>query len=121
MLVQAGSPSADACSKEQVMGEYTERVATVVAGALEPGERVIAASPGAPRGSMRAIAYGKGRSDRGARAALDAGRSELRAFGVPWAKQYVVVLSDRRLLWFRTSMFGRPKSVVASMVRGDVE
>jgi hypothetical protein len=117
-------------AKEQAMGEYTAKVAAHVQRALEPCEAVLAASPGAPRGAMRSLAYGNGPRGAGrgtlsrprdASAELDEGRVELTGFGVPYAPQYVVVLTDRRFCWFRTSFTGRPKSLVAAMPRGDVE
>jgi hypothetical protein len=96
------------------MGEYTTKVAAVVAKMLEPGEVVLAAVAAAPRGAMRAIAYGH------ARRHLAEGRAEARAFGVPAAAQYVLALTDRRFVWFRTSLTGRPKAQVGALARGDV-
>jgi hypothetical protein len=98
--------------------EYTGKVAAHVGAALEPGEQVVAAAPGAPRGSMRALAYGNGRL---ARDAVTAGRTELAGFGVPYARQFVVVLTDRRVCWFRTTFTGRPKALVAALARGEVD
>jgi hypothetical protein len=95
--------------------EYTAKVAAHIAAALEPGERVLAAAPLAPRGSMRSIAYGN------ARRHLAPGRAELRNFGVAYARQFVVALTDRRVLWFRTSLTGRPKTLVTAMHRGDID
>jgi hypothetical protein len=95
--------------------EYTAKVAAHVAGALDQGEVVVAATPGAPSGSMRAIAYGRGRR------LLVASEHDLAAFGVPYNRQYVIALSDRRFLWFRTTLTGRPKGIVATIMRGDVD
>ena len=99
------------------MGAYTERVAAALAGALVPGEQVIEATPGAPRGSMQALAFGGG---RGGKALLRTGMAECDAFGVPAQRQFVVVLTDRRFLFARTTLLGRPKTVVADVPRGDV-
>jgi hypothetical protein len=99
------------------MGAYTERVAGALAGTLVPGEQVVEATPGAPRGSMRALAFGGG---RGGKAELRAGRAELDVFGVGPQRQYVVVLTDRRFLFARTSVLGRPKAVVADVPRGEI-
>jgi hypothetical protein len=97
------------------MGEYTAKVAAHVAGMLEPGEVVLAAVAAAPRGAMRAIAYGHARRN------LAAGRAEVAAFGVRPAPQYVLALTDRRFVWFRTTFTGRPKALVSAVHRGDVE
>jgi hypothetical protein len=97
------------------MGEYTAKVAAHVAGMLEPGELVLAAVSAAPRGAMRALAYGHARRN------LAAGRAEVAAFGVQPAAQYVLALTDRRYVWFRTSVMGRPKALVSGLDRGDVD
>jgi hypothetical protein len=96
------------------MGEYTERVAAQVVGLLEPGEPVLAATSCAPRGAMRGIARGDGRRQTAR------GRAEAAAFGVEPAPQYVLALTDRRLVWFGTSLLGRPKAVAGAVPRGEV-
>jgi len=101
------------------MGEYTDKVAARLARALETGEHALAATPGAPRGAMRSIAFGDGPRSR--RSHTGEGRAELEAFGVPYAPQFVVVLTDRRLLWARTTMTGRARAVIAAIARGDID
>jgi len=97
------------------MGEYTAKVAAHVAGMLEPGEVVLAAVAAAPRGAMRALAYGNARRN------LAAGRAEVAAFGVRPAAQYVLALTDRRFVWFRTTFTGRPRALVGTVHRGEVD
>jgi hypothetical protein len=106
---------------------YTAKVAAVVAGALETGEHLVVATPAAPRGTMKSIAYGNGpgRTAHSRRVrtnpALSAGVAELDTIGVAYAPQYVLALTDRRLLWFRTTFTGRPKGLVGALHRGEVE
>src|SRR5690242_1257122 len=106
------------------MGDYTEKVAASVASSLQPCERVVAATPAAPRGTMQSMARGDGPRP-GPHAHpnryLAAGHAQLDAIGVPFAPQYVLVCTNLRFVWFRTSMLGRPKGFAGSIPRGDVD
>jgi hypothetical protein len=103
------------------MHEYTAKVAAAVAGALEPGETVVAATPAAPHGAMRAIAHGDGVRRPRVNPHLAAGLGEVDQFGVAFAAQYVIVLTDRRVVWFRTTFTGRPKAPVGALARGELD
>jgi hypothetical protein len=94
--------------------DYTAKVAACVGRLLEPGEAIVAAAPAGPRGTMRAMTGDK-REYRGT------GRAELRGLGVADGRQFVVALTDRRFVWFRTTFTGRPKALAGALARGDVD
>jgi hypothetical protein len=105
------------------MGDFTTKIQTHIATALEPGEEVLAAASAGPKGTMQAMAHGDGgmRRRRIGSPRLAAGRAELEIFGVAAALQYVVVLTDRRFVFFRTTMFGRPKKLAGALDRGEID
>jgi hypothetical protein len=70
---------------------------------------------------MRAIAHGDGLRRPKVNAHLAAGLGEVDQFGVAFAPQYVIVLTDRRIVWFRTTFTGRPKAAVGALSRGDLD
>jgi hypothetical protein len=103
------------------MHELPARSAATIARVLDDGEAVVAATPGAPRGAMRALAHGDGPRRPTRNPVLTAGYGQLQSLGIPYAAQYVIVLTDRRVLWFRTTFTGRPKALVAAMHRGELD
>jgi hypothetical protein len=115
--------AADACSEERAMGDHTAKITAHIAASLEPGEVVLGAASAAPTGTMRAMAHGDGglRGRRISSPYLENGRAQFEIFGIDFALQYVVVLTDRRFLFFRTNMFGRPKGLAGAVTRGEID
>jgi hypothetical protein len=113
------------------MERYTAKIEAFVAPAFEPTETIVAATPAAPRGSMDSMIHGNGPTGMsipgalwGARSVtpgLTQARDELALIGVPYAPQYVLVLTDRRFLWCNTRMTGKPRQLIATAPRGAVE
>ncbi|MCU1430461.1 MAG: hypothetical protein JWL83_4461 [Actinomycetia bacterium] len=113
------------------MRAYSAKIEAHVAGALDAGERVLAATPAAPKGAMQSMVRADGPTGLsfpgclwGARSGsrhLAPGRDELTLLGVPYAPQFVLALTDRRFLWCSTTVTGRPKKVLATLPRGVVD